>query len=89
MSEDKPATKPAAPKAIPVAVLNFRMPTDVCGKKQSSAVASKVEKNRAHWLIEFQPWWRHHMITYRRPQFPDEVCYVHEASVSSWFPVAP
>ncbi len=92
MSEDKDVkpgqTKNEKPRSIPVAILNFRMPTDVVGKKQASAVSAKVEGNRAHWVIEYEPWWRHHRVTYKRPQMPDEVCYVHESHVSSWWPVA-
>ncbi len=85
----KPPKTPSRAEAIAVRVLKFDRPTDVPGKNVADSVTCKpVAEGGRRWEVEFQPWIRHHRITYFEPDknaTPD-VMFIHE-SRCTWKPL--
>lgn len=79
---------PPGAVGIPVRVLRFRQPIDIPGADVVTSCNSNGKSNQRRWEIEYQPWMRHHKVTYRDPARESaEVGYVHESAVSCWIPV--
>lgn len=70
--------------AIPVKVLYFRNPivVDIPGKQAAASVVSTSEgRAGSRWLVQYEPWLRHHRISYFAPGDiePRRVVLVHES----------
>lgn len=84
-ADEDPIDVDSAPGTIRVKVLYFRTPivVDVPGKASASSVSSSPRGMTAgnRWEIEYQPFLRHHRISFFAPGdlIPRRVVYVHES----------
>lgn len=70
------------PDPIPVKYLRFNIPMDAPGLQVASSCTAGER-----FVIEYQPWLRHHRIEYRPQTGPVKVAFVPEAHVKSWEPM--
>lgn len=103
-AEEKEGAAPAPERrGIPVARIRFKGPqggprgnSGMVGepsdlRNRRHAEASSTDRNTSKHEMEYQPWHRHHQVSYfgAGPDGPPTcVFYVHESSVAWWEPLA-
>jgi hypothetical protein len=75
-------------EAVPVKSLRMVRPTDFPGNPAADTITTTTQTNVNRYEIEYQPWLRHHRVTWHAAGAKEpRVGYVHESSVAYWEPL--